>query len=78
MKRINKITEEEMILEFLKGEFNSNRFNEDLKNALIKLNLNSDIISNGDLTNKKENLERLKIMKEGAIQMKNYLKIFLK
>lgn len=64
MKRINKITEEEIILEFLKGEFNSNRFNEDLRNALIKLNLNSNIISNGDLTNKKENLERLKIMKE--------------
>ena len=64
MKRINKITEEEMILEFLKGEYNSNRFNDDLKNALIKLNLNSDIISNGDITNKKENLERLKIMKE--------------
>lgn len=64
MKRINKITEEQMILEFLKGEFNSKRFNEDLNKALIKLNLNSDIISNGDITNIKENLERLKIMKE--------------
>lgn len=64
MKRINKITEEQMILEFLKGEFNSKRFNEDLNKALIKLNLNSNIIRNGDITNKKENLERLKIMKE--------------
>lgn len=63
METIRKTSEEEMILEFLKGELNSNRFNDKLKEVLSKLNLNTDIILNGDVSSEKENILRLKIMK---------------
>ncbi|MDD4547976.1 MAG: hypothetical protein PHI05_04470 [Bacilli bacterium] len=60
---IRKTSESEMILEFLKGEFNSRRFNKDLIKALMTLKLDSSIIVNGNISNKKENFDRLKIMK---------------
>lgn len=63
MKKIRNSSENEMILEFLKGEINSNRFNEELNNALLKLDLNSNIIKNGNVNNDKENKLRLDIMK---------------
>jgi hypothetical protein len=63
MKIVRKTNEAEMILEFLKGELNSKRFNEELNKALEKLKLDSSIIVNGDITNEKENLNRLNIMK---------------
>ena len=47
MKLIRKTNEAEMILEFLKGELNSKRFNEDLNNAINELGLDSSIILNG-------------------------------
>lgn len=53
-----------MILEFLKGELNSNRFNEKLLDIINKLNLNLEVINNGDISNNADNLLRLKIMKE--------------
>lgn len=62
MKLIRKTNEAEMILEFLKGEINSSRFNEELNDTLKKLNLNTSIINEGDISNEKENLLRLKIM----------------
>ena len=43
MKTIKHSSEDEMILEFLKGEYNSKRFNNDLINAINKLNLDSKI-----------------------------------
>lgn len=64
MKKVRKSSENEMVLEFLKGEFNSNRFNSDLNKSLNELNVDSNIISNGDLFNEKENSLRLKIMKK--------------
>lgn len=64
MKNIRNSTEHEMILEFLKGELNSNRFNEKLIGIINKLNLNLDLINNGDVSNNNDNLSRLKIMKE--------------
>ena len=64
MKNIKNSTEHEMILEFLKGELNSNRFNEKLICIINKLNLNLDLITNGDVSNNNDNLSRLKIMKE--------------
>lgn len=64
MKTIRKSNENEMILEFLKGEINSNRFNEDLNNTLLELNLDSNIITNGNINNDEENKLRLDIMKK--------------
>ncbi len=63
MKLIRNSTEHEMLLEFLKGELNSNRFNNNLMKVLEKLELNKDIIVNGDITNQEENKKRLEIMK---------------
>ena len=64
MEVVRKSSENEMILEFLKGELNSNRFNSDLNDSINKLNVDSNIISNGDLSNEDENSLRLKIMKK--------------
>ncbi len=64
MKLIKNSNENEMILEFLKGELNSNRFNEKLNEVLNSLNLDLTLITNGDSSNKAENLSRLQIMKE--------------
>ena len=64
MKTIKSSSENEMILEFLKGELNSNRFNKKLLDIMNKMNLNVDLIANGDVSNNEDNLSRLKIMKE--------------
>lgn len=64
MKLIRKTNEAEMILEFLKGELNSKRFNEDLNNAINELGLDSNIILNGNINDDQENIDRLKIMKK--------------
>jgi len=63
MITIRNTDENEMILEFLKGELNSKRFNEKLSKTINLLNLNRNIISNGNLNNPKENKSRLEIMK---------------
>ena len=62
MKIVRKSSEEEMILEFLKGEINSERFNEKLNVILKKLNVDSSIIESGNIVSNTENLLRLKIM----------------
>ena len=64
MEVVRESCENEMVLEFLKGELNSNRFNSDLNKFLIELNADSNIISSGDLSNEGENSLRLKIMKK--------------
>ena len=64
MKLIRKANEDEMILEFLKGELNSKRFNGSLDNIINELGLDSSIIFNGNIENKKENLDRLNVMKK--------------
>ena len=64
MKLIRKTNEAEMILELLKGELNSKRFNEDLNNAINELGLDSSIILNGNIEDEQENNDRLKIMKK--------------
>ena len=53
MKLIRKANEDEMILEFLKGELNSKRFNGSLDNIINDLGLDSSIIFNGNIKNKK-------------------------
>ena len=62
MKIIRTANESEMILDFLKGEINSNRFNSELIKVLRQLGLDKDIIINGDISNQEENNNRLKIM----------------
>lgn len=64
MKLVRNSNESEMILEFLKGELNSKRFNEDLNNAINELGLDSNIILNGNINDDQENVDRLKIMKK--------------
>ena len=64
MKLVKKSSEAEMILEFLKGELNSKRFNKDLNNAINTLGLDSNTILNGNIEDEKENIDRLKIMKK--------------
>lgn len=63
MKLIRNCNEEEMILEFLKGELNSKRFSEALNIAINTLGLDSNIILNGNINDDQENIDRLKIMK---------------
>lgn len=62
MKRVRNSNEDEMILEFLRGEITSARFNEKLNAILNELGYNKEIILNGDLSNKNENDIRKKIM----------------
>ena len=50
VKLIRKATEAEMILEFLKGELNSKRFNVELNHVILELNLSTSIILDGDIT----------------------------
>lgn len=60
--KIRESNEAEVILEFLKGEIESNRFSENLNNVLKELNIDKSIIVSGDINNKEENLKRLEIM----------------
>lgn len=64
MNLIRKTNEAEMIFEFLKGELNSKRFNENLNNTINELGLDSNIILNGNINDDQENIDRLKIMKK--------------
>lgn len=64
MKFIRNSNESEMILEFLKGELNSKRFNKDLNNVISELGIDSNIILNGKIEDEHENIDRLKIMKK--------------
>lgn len=64
MRLIRKTNEAEMILEFLKGELNSSRFNEDLNRTIRELGLSTNIIITGTIENDTENIDRLKIMKK--------------
>lgn len=63
MKIIKETNEDEMILEFLKGEYISERFNKKLQCAIDKINLSSDIIVNGNTMSNEQNQLRKKIMK---------------
>ena len=51
MEKLRISNEDEKILEFLKGEIKSDRFNEDLEKTLMQLNLDSNIIGNSKFSN---------------------------
>lgn len=63
MKIVKDSSENEMLLCFLKGELSSKRFHKQLEETLNKLNLNQDIILNGDINSVLENNQRKEIMK---------------
>lgn len=63
MKVIRDSSEDEMILEFLKGELSSVRFHEKLNSVLEELRLDSSIITHGNLLSDDENISRKKVMK---------------
>lgn len=67
MKLIKNSNENEMILEFLKGELNSSRFNEKLNEVLGNLNLDLTLITNGDTSNNAEKLCQDQIKKRRLI-----------
>lgn len=62
MKIIRQSNENEMILEFLKGELSSLRFYKKLNNVITKLDLEENLITNGIATDEIENKKRKKIM----------------
>ncbi len=64
MKIIRKTTENEMIKVFLKGELNSTRFSKELEEYIKLLNIDKEIIINGDLYNEKQNDQRKKLLSE--------------
>jgi len=63
MRRIKASSENEMILEFLKMEFDSERFNAKIEAVLKEMCINSDIISNGNIVCEQENVLRAEILK---------------
>lgn len=62
MKMIRESNEDEMILEFLKGEIKSNRFSEKLLETIKQLGLSEDIILKANLKDNNENEIRKNIM----------------
>jgi hypothetical protein len=58
MKLIETISENEMVLAFLKAEIDSPRFGSHVKQGLVSQNSTRDIIDNPDLQNDSENLIR--------------------
>lgn len=76
MKRIRETNKNEVILEFLKGELSSKRFNDKLNNTLSNMNILSSIITNGNIFDNEENIIRHNIMYEYRNDLlKNFPKI---
>lgn len=64
MKIIRQSNENEMLLEFLRGEIDSKRFGEMLKNTVKELGFSEDLIRNANLDNQVENERRKLIMEK--------------
>ena len=64
MKIIRAATQSEVVLSFLQGEFESNRFGEELRQVLDFFGFSYSLISNGDFCDKKQNDARLKVFKK--------------
>ena len=63
MEIIRESNEDEMLLEFLRAEYSSRRFNKKLENILKDMKLSSELIKTGDISNSNENMMRRKLMK---------------
>ncbi len=64
MNIIKSSSEDEMILEYLSAEYRSERFSEEIKNAMKELSLNESIILSADLGSADENIARKKLLGE--------------
>lgn len=64
MNILRASSEAEMIAEFLKAEYRSERFSEQIKEAMSALSLNESIILSADLNNVDENNARKKLLGE--------------
>ncbi|MDE6592985.1 MAG: hypothetical protein K2K57_07980 [Oscillospiraceae bacterium] len=64
MKILRTSSEAEMISEFLKAEYRSERFSEQIKKAMKELLLDESIILSEDLNNTNENIARKKLLGE--------------
>lgn len=64
MNILRASSEAEMIAEFLKAEYRSERFSEQIKGAINALSLNESIILSADLSNANENTARKKLLGE--------------
>lgn len=62
MKILRESSEEEMLLAFLRGEWTSERFSEDLHMALVSCQAEPELITNGDLESEAENMLRREVM----------------
>lgn len=63
MRKIKPSNENEMIYEFLKMEFDSDRFRNDITAVLEKLHIDSTIVTNGNINSEYENVLRAEILK---------------
>ncbi len=64
MKILRASSEDEMISEFLKAEYRSERFSEHIKKVMKELLLDESIILSADLNNTNENTARKKLLGE--------------
>ncbi len=64
MNIIKSSSEDEMILEYLRAEYRSERFSEEIKTAMKELLLNESIILSADLKSADENISRKKLLGE--------------
>lgn len=64
MNILRASSEEEMIAEFLKAEYRSERFSEQIKEIMNALSFNESIILSANLNNAAENAERKKLLGE--------------
>jgi hypothetical protein len=63
MEKVKTVTEDEVILSFLKSEYDSRRFNKKLCKSLEETNNSSSLIVNGNINNENENDLRRKLIK---------------
>lgn len=63
MKIIKKISENNMILEFLKAELKSERFDKHVINALKRVSSNEKLILDANLNNSEENILRKNVLR---------------
>ena len=62
MEYIREASEAEMILAFLQGEYESNRFSENLRKIMMELSASDTLIFQADLNNAEENALRREIL----------------
>lgn len=64
MNILRASSEDEMILEYLKAEYRSERFSEQIEKAMEKLSLDESVILSADLNNATENTARKSLLGE--------------